>query len=84
VDQSATSDDRNQVTTPIEDHVDRHEEFTSDSKKCPECGEAIENVRATCPNCGYSDTDYDDDDQAGREFVAGAEADESGDQAPIQ
>ena len=67
------------VTTPIDDREDRHDEFLSDSKKCPECGEAIENVRTTCPNCGYeySAKDYDDD-SAGREFMAGAQIDDEG------
>jgi ribosomal protein L37AE/L43A len=80
VDHAAPSDDQNRVTTPIQDRVDRHEEFTSASKKCPECGEPIENVRATCPHCGYeyADTDYDEDDQTGREFVAGEHVDEEG------
>ncbi|MQB01773.1 MAG: hypothetical protein GEU78_16080 [Actinobacteria bacterium] len=80
MDQGTRSDDQNRVTTPIEERVDRHEEFTSASKKCPECGEPVENVRATCPQCGYeyADTDYDDDDQAGREFVAGEHVDKDG------
>lgn len=82
---SERSDDQNQVTTPIEERVDRNDEFTSDSKKCPECGQPIEDVRATCSRCGYeySEGDYDDD-QAGREFVAGSQMDEKGDEAPIQ
>ena len=53
----------------------------SESKKCPECGEPIENVRASCPNCGYeyTDKDYDQPD-AGSDFITGSEIDESGDE----
>ncbi len=47
--------------------------------KCPECGEPIQNLRATCPNCGYeyTDDDYTDTDE-GSEFVAGAAIDDQG------
>lgn len=57
------------------------DETISDSKKCPECGEPIENVRASCPNCGYEyqESDYDQPD-AGKEFVAGTEVNESGEE----
>ena len=53
----------------------------SDSKECPECGEPIENVRATCPNCGYEykGSDYDQP-EAGKEFVTGSEIDDSGEE----
>jgi hypothetical protein len=52
-------------------------ETQSDSNKCPECDEPIDNLRAACPNCGYeyTDDDYDDKD-AGSEFRAGSEVDE--------
>ena len=54
-----------------------HAETQSESKKCPECDEPIDNLRAACPNCGYeyTDDDYDDKD-AGSEFRAGSEVDE--------
>lgn len=57
------------------------DETISDSKKCPECEEPIENVRASCPNCGYEyqESDYDQPD-AGKEFVTGTEVDESGEE----
>lgn len=59
----------------------QEDETISDSKKCPECGEAIENVRASCPNCGYEyqESDYDQPD-AGKEFLAGTEIDDSGEE----
>ena len=58
------------------------DEYTSD-KKCPECDEPIIDVRATCPNCGYEykDEDYNDED-AGKEFVAGSAIDEEGNEMP--
>jgi len=58
------------------------EEYSGE-KECPECGEPIINVRANCPNCGYEykDSDYDDED-AGREFVAGSAVDEEGNEVP--
>lgn len=54
-----------------------------DRKKCPECGEPVDDVRVTCPNCGreYTDDDYSDPD-AGKEFVAGAAVDEEGNEIP--
>ena len=72
--------DDDQVTQPVEERDDiDHEEFTSDSKKCPECGEPVDNLRKTCIKCGYeySDDDYDDKD-AGTEFRAGTGVDDEG------
>jgi hypothetical protein len=59
----------------------QNDDTVSDSKKCPECGEPIENVRASCPNCGYeySGKDYDQPD-AGADFITGSEVDESGEE----
>jgi rubredoxin len=58
------------------------EEYTGE-KKCPECDEPINNVRANCPNCGYEykDSDYDDE-EAGSEFVAGSAVDDEGNEVP--
>ena len=51
----------------------------SDSATCPECGSPIENLRATCSNCGYEykEGDYDDPD-AGEDFLTGSQIDEDG------
>ena len=72
--------DDEQVTTPVEerDSVD-HDEFTSDSKKCPECDEPVDNLRKTCINCGYEygKDDYDDT-EAGNEMRAGTALDDEG------
>ena len=58
------------------------EEYAGD-KKCPECGEPVIDVRATCPNCGY---EYKDDDfsdkEAGSEFIAGSAIDDEGNEMP--
>lgn len=58
------------------------EEYAGD-KKCPECGEPIIDVRATCPKCGYEykESDYSDK-QAGEEFVAGSAVDDEGNEIP--
>ena len=48
---------------------------------CPECGEPIDNLRASCANCGYEykDEDYDDT-EVGNEFLAGSNIDEEGEE----
>lgn len=55
------------------------DEFKSDRAKCAECGAPVDNVRATCSNCGheYEQSEYDQDD-AGTELVAGVLVDEQG------
>ncbi len=72
--------DEDQVTTPIgeRDEVD-HTEFTSDSNKCPECGEPVDNLRKTCIKCGheYERSEYDDT-EAGNELRAGSALDDEG------
>jgi hypothetical protein len=47
--------------------------------RCPECDAEIDDVRVTCPNCGYryQESDYDDK-EAGNEFQAGTAIDEEG------
>ncbi len=51
--------------------------------KCPECGQPIDDVRATCRNCGYEykEEDYSDP-AAGNEFVTGSAIDEQGEEIP--
>jgi uncharacterized Zn finger protein (UPF0148 family) len=47
--------------------------------KCPECDAKIDDVRVTCPNCGYryQESDYADT-EAGNQFQAGSALDEDG------
>ena len=49
------------------------------TNKCPECGTEIDDVRVTCPDCGYTykDSDYGDK-KAGNEFQAGTTLDDDG------
>ena len=46
---------------------------------CPECNEPIDDLRATCANCGYEykDEDYDDPEQ-GNEVLSGSNIDDEG------
>jgi ribosomal protein S27AE len=74
------ADDDEQVTVPVDERDDiDHTEFTSDSKKCPECGEPVDNIRKTCIKCGYEygKDDYDDT-EAGNELRAGTGLDDEG------
>lgn len=64
-----------------ENSTAEQDDTVSDNKTCPECEKPIENVRASCPNCGYEyqDKDYDQPD-AGAEFITGSELDDSGEE----
>lgn len=57
--------------------------MTMTDKKCPECGEAIDDVRATCRNCGY---EYQDGDytnrEAGSALITGSAIDDGGNEMP--
>lgn len=55
----------------------------AEDKTCPECGEPVDDVRATCINCGYEYTDDDHEDpEAGTEFVTGSQIDDEGNEMP--
>jgi len=58
------------------------EEYASDNE-CPECGEPVIDVRASCPNCGYEykESDYGDK-EAGSDFVSGSAVDDEGNEIP--
>ena len=61
----------------------RPDDTLAKDKKCPECDEPVDDVRATCINCGYeySEEDHEDPD-AGSEFVSGSQIDEDGNELP--
>ena len=47
------------------------DEHLSDSSTCSECGDPVDNLRKTCPNCGHEYSgDELDDKEAGDEFKA--------------
>lgn len=61
----------------------RPDDTLADSKKCPECGEPVDDVRATCINCGYEYKEEDHEDpEAGTEFVVGSQIDDEGNEIP--
>ena len=61
----------------------RPDDTLADKKTCPECGTPIDDVRATCINCGYEYKDEDHEDaEAGNEFMAGSQIDDEGNEIP--
>ena len=61
----------------------RPDDTLASEKKCPECGEPVDDVRATCINCGYEYKEEDHEDlEAGSEFVTGSQIDEEGNELP--
>lgn len=65
------------------DENNRPDDTLAKEKKCPECGEPVDDVRATCINCGYEykEEDHEDTD-AGAEFVTGSQIDDEGNELP--
>lgn len=78
--------DENEERTKDEEGTkenNRPDDTLASEKKCPECGEPVDDVRATCINCGYEYTDEDHEDpDAGSEFVAGSQIDDEGNEMP--
>jgi ribosomal protein L32 len=78
-----------QMAEQTKQHDQKTDQARSESKteskgaanKCPECGEPVEDLRATCANCGYEykDEDYADP-EAGNEFLAGSNIDDEGEE----
>ncbi len=63
----------------------RPDDTLAKEKKCPECGAPVDDVRATCMDCGYEYKDEDHEDlNAGGDFVAGSQIDEEGNEMPDQ
>ena len=87
------TDDEEQQPSANEGEQEKNEDGSSENnrpddtlaseKKCPECGEPVDDVRATCINCGYEYKEDDHEDlDAGSEFVAGSQIDDEGNELP--
>ena len=71
-----TEDEREKDLEHRQELIDEHR---SDDLKCSECGEPVDNLRKTCPNCGHEYSEEENDDpEAGTEFKAGTALDEEG------
>ncbi len=65
------------------DENNRPDDTVAENKKCPQCGEPVDDVRATCINCGYEYKKEDHEDpEAGAEFVTGSQIDDEGNELP--
>lgn len=61
----------------------RPDDTLAENKECPKCGEPVDDVRATCINCGYVYKEEDHEDlEAGSEFVTGSQIDDEGNELP--
>ena len=57
----------------------RPDDTLAENKTCPECGAPVDDVRATCINCGYEYGEEDHEDPgAGNEFMSGSQVDDQG------
>ncbi len=61
----------------------RPDDTLAENKTCPECDAPVDDVRATCINCGYEYKEEDHEDlEAGSEFTSGSQIDEDGNELP--
>lgn len=61
----------------------RLDDTLAGEKTCPECGTPVDDVRATCINCGYEYSDEDHENpEAGNEFLSGSQVDDEGNELP--
>ena len=61
----------------------RPEDTLAENKTCPECGTPVDDVRASCINCGYEYSEDDHEDtEAGNEFMSGSQVDDEGNELP--
>src|SRR5688572_8747673 len=81
--QASASDQEQEKKDGSSTENNRPDDTLASDKKCPECGEPVDDVRATCINCGYEYKDEDHEDlEAGSEFVAGSQIDDEGNELP--
>lgn len=77
----AGSDDAQKDDAEEEDN--RPDDTLAENKTCPECGAPVDDVRATCINCGYEYKEEDHEDlEAGSEFTSGSQIDDEGNELP--
>lgn len=81
--EQASDGQEEQETNDNATENNRPDDTLASEKKCPECGEPVDDVRATCINCGYEYSEEDHEDpEAGSEFVAGSQIDDEGNEIP--
>ena len=74
-----TTEDPQETSRQDEAEDNRPDDTLAESKKCPECGAPVDDVRATCINCGYEYSEEDHEDpEAGNEFMSGSQIDDEG------
>lgn len=85
-DEDTTTDEpRGESDNGGEEEDKRPDDTLADSKTCPECGAPVDDVRATCINCGYEYGEGDHEDtEAGNEFLSGSQVDDEGNELPDQ
>ena len=81
--EETTTKDPRAESTDDQPENKRPDDTLAKDKKCPECGVPVDDVRATCINCGYEykDEDHEDPD-AGSDFVSGTQVDDDGNELP--
>ena len=60
---------------------EQNEPTKGSGSTCPQCNEPVDDLRATCANCGYEykDEDYGDPEK-GNEFLSGTNIDDDGEE----
>lgn len=81
--EEARAGEEEQERSRDEGEDNRPDDTLAQDKKCPECGAPVDDVRATCMNCGYEYKDEDhEDSEAGNEFLHGSQIDDEGNELP--
>ncbi len=78
-DEETPADETREGSDKGETENKRPDDTLAENKTCPECGAPVDDVRATCMDCGYEYKEEDHEDpEAGREFTSGSEVDDDG------
>lgn len=84
-DEETTTDQTDGGVGKDQEEDNRPDDTLAEGKTCPECGTPVDDVRATCINCGYEYSEDDHEDpEAGNEFLSGSQVDEQGDEVVDQ